>query len=49
MICGYCDPNEDMEILLESVVKRRCRLARASFADCGNEEKKELWPRGGEV
>jgi hypothetical protein len=45
--------------LLESVVKRRCRLARVSFEDGWiedgwiedgwNEEKKEFCPRGGEA
>lgn len=33
-ICGFCPPVPDSDdILLESVVKRRCRLPRASFGE----------------
>ena len=39
----------DSDILLESVVKRRCKLPRVSFVDDWKGEKKEFWPRGGDT
>jgi len=50
--CGFCPPvleSDSDDILLESVVNRRCRLPRPSLAEGWKGEKNRFCPRGGDT